>query len=219
LNVGLLPASGRASRIHGIPKFALPISNNLSLLEWHVRELEERADIVRISTRESWLPILETMELRSAQVFVKEPSTMSDAINSMVLDISDRHVVGMPDTFIAFTDRNFYSELFNSSNSGALALFNCPTMLRGKVGQVLSDDKGQIVDVQDKNEGCDYKFMWGAFMFSSSILNPIYGSPSFDFKEWAAEGKDFRGLTFSGEYVDAGSFEGILDMYRLLNNG
>ena len=49
--IGVLPASGKASRIGGIPKFCLPISDERSLLQWHVEQMLEVCDEVRVSTR------------------------------------------------------------------------------------------------------------------------------------------------------------------------
>lgn len=214
MKVGLLPASGKASRIGGIQKFALPISNEMSLLEWHLRQLEEVADVVRISTRKSWIPILKNMNLGSAEIFIREPSTMSDAINLMVTNISDQHVVGMPDTFISSPNRNFYSALFQSSSPGALALWKCPESLRGKVGQVLLNQEGKILDLLDKVDGCEYEWMWGAFTLSNLKLHEKYPSPSSDFKDWITGHLDITGMQFDGTYIDAGTFIGILDLYK-----
>jgi molybdopterin-guanine dinucleotide biosynthesis protein A len=44
--IGVLPASGKASRIGGIPKFCLPISDERSLLQWHVEQMLEVCDEV-----------------------------------------------------------------------------------------------------------------------------------------------------------------------------
>ena len=57
--IGVLPASGKASRIGGIPKFCLPISDERSLIQWHVEQMLEMCDEVRISTRSEWVPIIQ----------------------------------------------------------------------------------------------------------------------------------------------------------------
>ena len=44
--IGVLPASGKASRIGGIPKFCLPISDERSLIQWHVEQMLEMCDEV-----------------------------------------------------------------------------------------------------------------------------------------------------------------------------
>jgi len=61
--IGVLPASGKASRIGGIPKFCLPISDERSLLQWHVEQMLEVCDEVRVSTRAEWVPIIQNMDM------------------------------------------------------------------------------------------------------------------------------------------------------------
>ncbi len=97
--IGVLPASGKASRIGGIPKFCLPISDERSLLQWHVEQMLEVCDEVRVSTRPEWIPIIQNMDM-NIKLIVKEPSTMSDAIKFMIGDYNDTVLVGMPDTYI-----------------------------------------------------------------------------------------------------------------------
>ena len=63
--IGVLPASGRASRIGGIPKFCLPISDERSLLQWHVEQMLEVCDEVRVSTRPEWVPIIQNMDMNA----------------------------------------------------------------------------------------------------------------------------------------------------------
>ena len=58
MTIGLLPASGSAKRLGGLPKFSLPVNETSSLLEYHVNLMEEVCDEIRISTRLDWLPIL-----------------------------------------------------------------------------------------------------------------------------------------------------------------
>ena len=108
--IGVLPASGRASRVGGIPKFCLPISDERSLLQWHVEQMLEVCDEVRISTRSEWIPIVQNMNM-NVKIIVREPSTMSDAINFMIGDYNDTVVVGMPDTYILNGPQNIYKEL------------------------------------------------------------------------------------------------------------
>ena len=48
--IGVLPASGKAARIGGIPKFCLPISAERSLLQWNVEQMLVVCVEVRVST-------------------------------------------------------------------------------------------------------------------------------------------------------------------------
>jgi GTP:adenosylcobinamide-phosphate guanylyltransferase len=97
--IGVLPASGKSSRIGGIPKFCLPISDERSLLQWHVEQMLEVCDEVRVSTRSEWAPIIENMDM-NVKIIIKDPSTMSDAVKFMVGEYNDTVLIGMPDTFV-----------------------------------------------------------------------------------------------------------------------
>ena len=70
----------------------------------------EFCDEVRVCTRPEWVPIIQNMEM-NVKLIVKEPSTMSDAIQYMVGEHTDTVVVGMPDTFILNSNSNIYKEL------------------------------------------------------------------------------------------------------------
>ena len=96
--VGILPASGKATRISGIPKFCLPISSNQTLIEWHVSQMLEVCDEVRIATRSIWMPILAELKIK-AEIIELEPSTMSDAVYKLS-KVNEELVIGMPDTYI-----------------------------------------------------------------------------------------------------------------------
>ena len=98
--VGMLPASGSASRVRGIPKFCLPVSDKESLLEWHVNKMMEVCDEVRVCTRSEWAPILNKFNLNITLLEV-ETSTMSDALIKMGSSGNDTIVIGMPDVFIS----------------------------------------------------------------------------------------------------------------------
>jgi GTP:adenosylcobinamide-phosphate guanylyltransferase len=81
--IGILPASGKASRIGGIPKFCLPVSEEESILQWHVNQMLEVCDEVRVSTKAEWVPVIQNMKM-NIKLVVREPSTMSDAVKFMV---------------------------------------------------------------------------------------------------------------------------------------
>ena len=108
--IGVLPASGKASRIGGIPKFCLPISDERSLLQWHVEQMLEVCDEVRVSTRAEWVPIIQNMDM-NIKLIVKEPSTMSDAVSFLAGGDSDTLLIGLPDTFMVGATSNIYKKM------------------------------------------------------------------------------------------------------------
>ena len=72
--IGLLPASGSASRINGLPKFALPYSSTKSLIHYHMELMLPVVDEIRVSTRESWEPLLKELGVNErAKIYKIEP--------------------------------------------------------------------------------------------------------------------------------------------------
>ena len=212
--IGLLPASGSAKRLGGLPKFSLPISENTSLLEHHVMLMRDVCDEIRISTRAEWIRILENMNLGSAIVTEYEPSTMLDAVHKLVKLGGEEFIVGMPDTcYLGFAE-NPYKSLANTQGDVALGLWACDDSLRGKVGQVRTEASGVVVEVIDKVASCDFPEMWGAFKFNSkNTLDLSLENPSLQFQKWIDEGTTISSSTIQGRYIDAGSFSGVKDLY------
>jgi hypothetical protein len=212
--IGLLPASGSASRLGGIPKFCLPIEDQYTLLEWHVWNMQEVCDEIRISTRRSWLPIVENMKFpKKVSIVPIEPSTMSDAVVKLQGSDSARFLVGMPDTIIRDTTKNHYLELAHSQTELKLALWKCTEELKGRVGQIEINSSGTVVGSADKNPECTFDFMWGAFSFSNTLFNQSLSHPGLQFQELIESNHEISTTVCDGEYVDLGKFSGLLDFY------
>jgi GTP:adenosylcobinamide-phosphate guanylyltransferase len=214
--IGILPASGRASRIGGIPKFCLPISDERSLLQWHVEQMLEVCDEVRVSTRSEWVPIIQNMDM-NIKLIVHEPSTMSDAVKFMVGDYNDTVLVGMPDTFVLNASGNIYKEMFKETNADlVLGVWECTDELKGRVGQVLlSEDR--VIGSEDKTDNCDYKDMWGSMMFRKNMvryLDPTLEHPGKQIKDWILDGRNIRAVRPGGKYMDIGTLKGLKQLYK-----
>lgn len=213
--IGLLPASGSAKRLGGLPKFGLPINETMSLIEQHVFMMQDFCDEIRISTRLEWIPILRNMNLYHAEIHEHEPSTMLDAVNKLASLGGDDFVVGMPDTFFLNYDKNPYKELIDIDSEIGLALWECTEDLRGKVGQVRTENLGRVVEVIDKDLLCSFPNMWGIFKFNSKhFINPLLDNPSLQFQDWIHEGYFVGSCKIQGSYIDAGSLSGVTKLYR-----
>lgn len=214
--VGILPASGRASRIGGIPKFCLPISDERSLLQWHVEQMLEVCDEVRVSTRSEWIPIIKNMDM-NIKLIVREPSTMSDAIKFMVGEYNDTVLVGMPDTYILNAPGNVYKQMFEETNADlVLGVWECSDELKGRVGQILLSGN-KVIESEDKVDNCDYLDMWGSMLFRKNMiryLDPTLDHPGKQIKEWIANGANIRGVRPGGKYMDIGTLRGLKHLYK-----
>ena len=209
--IGVLPASGKASRIGGIPKFCLPISDERSLLQWHVEQMLEVCDEVRISTRSEWVPIIQNMDM-NVKIMVREPSTMY-----MVGDYNDTVLVGMPDTFILNAPGNIYKGLFKEITADlVLGIWECGETLKGRVGQVLVSNN-KVIDSEDKVDNCNYLDMWGTMLFQKNMIryiDPKLDHPGKQLKEWISMGSNIRAVRPGGQYMDIGTLRGLKQLYK-----
>lgn len=213
--IGLLPASGSASRLGGIPKFCLPLNDNQTILEWHVEQMLKVCDIVKISTRKTWLPIVNQMDLPpTAVIYEIEPSTMSDALLKMMVNPNSKYIIGMPDTYMPGSNGDFYKQLVESDADVTLAAFECHDDLMGRVGQIKFDESNNIVDVLDKTPGCDYPYMWGAMSVQNVFIDEELPNPGIQIMNWVNEGKNVKAVVSKGKYLDIGTVNGLKMLYR-----
>lgn len=212
--VGVLPASGKASRVNGIPKFCLPISDDKSLLQWHVEQMLEVCDEVRIATRSAWVPIIESMNLQ-AKVIIKEPSTMSDAVAFMAGGDSDTLLIGLPDTYMVGCTSNIYKKMIESDGDVVLGTWDCHEEIKGRVGQIAVEN-GKVYAHKDKTPDCDYPFMWGTMLLRNLTedIDPSLAHVGLQIQDWIDKGLDVRSVLSGGQYMDIGTFEGIKLLYR-----
>ncbi len=213
--IGMLPASGSATRLNGLPKFLFPVNDKTSLLEWHVNKMLQCCDEVRISTREKWKPLIEDLNL-NATIYYKEPSTMADALFSMNDSSDDTVIVGMPDVYIYDCNKNFYDEMLMSKGDVVLATWDyVPKRMKGQIGQVLTDDSSNVLSVIDKDPSCKYPLMWGAVTFRNGLdlIDLQGGSVLKDVNSWIEKGVSVRSVQMPGQYIDNGTFDGLSTMY------
>ncbi|MEY3377088.1 MAG: hypothetical protein RLZZ328_30 [Bacteroidota bacterium] len=218
--VGVLPASGKASRIGGIPKFCLPISDERSLLQWHVEQMLEVCDEVRIATRPEWVPIVQNMDM-NIKLMVREPSTMSDAINFMIGECNDTVMVGMPDTYILNAPVNIYKDMTKEDKADlVLGVWECGEDIKGRVGQVLLSGN-KVIGSEDKVDNCDYPDMWGTMLFRKNMiryLDPKLDHPGKQLKDWIQDGVNIRAVKPGGRYMDIGTLKGLKQLYKEMDN-
>lgn len=218
MTIGVLPAAGTASRINGLPKFLLPIRNDLSLIQWHVNLMNEACSSVRVSTRLKWINAVSDLHLE-AKTQVDVPSTMATAVDKLYFDNRGEDLmIGMPDIYIHNSTNNFYADMLESDGDIVLATWEyMPKMMQGKIGQVLADSDGNVLSVVDKDPECTYPEMWGALLFRRHTFNRVDlkgASVLSSVNEWIAQGVKVKRVKMTGEYIDAGTIEGLAYMYK-----
>lgn len=218
--IGLIPASGKATRLGGIPKFALPCDkDNKSILYKHIELMQPYCEKIIISTTSQWENLVRMMDL-DVEIMIIEPSTMNDSIIKMSDKyFSMEYLVGMADTY--FYGENPYHKLWASSKAFNLgfACWGVGEELKGRVGQV-NIQQNEVIDIKDKVSDCDYKHMWGALMLGLPTikrLNALNPHPGIDLQEMLGQ-EAYRNIAFeiNGEYFDVGTLSGYKNLLNRL---
>lgn len=210
MRIGLLPAAGTASRMKGLPKFLLPLSENLPcLIDYHVQLMAPGVDTIIIPTRPEWVGVLEGFQWGDrVQIRELTTHTMAETVRrSLEGESYDRCVLGLPDTY--FVDENPYEEL-SAVPSADLSLwaFRTRPEQSGKVGSVLIDESHRVLEHADKEPDRDFGWHWGVFEFHSDVeefLDPSASTGGYLIDECLQRGLDVRGYASDKPYFDCGT--------------
>lgn len=178
---GILPASGLATRMRGLPKFLLPCDTDYTtLLERHVTYMLDFCDTIWVPVRPDLVPLVESLRIPSERVVLLTMSTqtMTETVRRVVeLSSGSRFLMVMPDTF--FFGELPYSFLARSESQMSLACWKIRPEQFGKLGQIqLSENHsgGQAEEFfvnksDDKNPECTFEFSWGAMAFNREVMD------------------------------------------------
>ena len=217
--IGIIPASGKATRFNGLPKFSLPCdAESTPVIERQVDQMKEYVDKVVVSTSSKWYELVKSFEL-DAEIMIVEPSTMNDAVLKIAKENkSNSYIIGMADTY--FKGENPYKRLSNAAEEFdiAIACWEINDVLKGKVGQV-NLVNNLILDLQDKNPDCEYPYMWGALGIANSVLERMNEDDAHLgmslVKEICEDCSSHYAFAVNGEYFDIGS---MVNYKNLLNS-
>ena len=213
--VGLLPASGNATRIGNIPKFCFPIDDSVNLVQWHVNLMLDVCDRVHISTKREWMPILNNIKFpKNVFIYEIEPSTQPDAMAKMIIDKSDKHLMGMPDTFIKNLKSNFYRDMSEIDSEIVLSAFKYTNNHLGSVGQIDIDKDNNVIDLVDKDPTCLYNYIYGAVSFNNIEINSKDLHLGNKINSCIKNGLSVKAVLIDGDYIDAGTIRGLRLLYK-----
>jgi choline kinase len=219
--IGLIPASGKASRLGGLPKFALPCDkDNTPLLTRQIKQMSFYVDKIIVSTTSTWYELVNSFNLPKTEITIIEPSTMNDALIKMAKEFpTDNYLIGMADTY--FEGENPYIKLSQSFDeySISVACWKVDNELKGRVGQV-ELVKNKIIDIQDKVSDCDYPHMWGALaldQYTVLNLNKFNAHPGIDLEFLLVNNfADQHAFEVDGKYFDVGTLSGYRNLLNRL---
>lgn len=215
MRIGLLPASGTASRMRGLPKFLLPVSENVeTLLEAHIRMMLEVVDRVLLPIRTENIEIVRRLSLRdSVELIPLATSTMSETVSKVLSKVKyDTCTLGMPDTY--FTNErvevNPYLGLSNMNDEVArLGVWPTNPSQRGQVGSVKLDANNFVLRCEDKSEEFNFGYHWGVLSFKSEALqylDPTTPHVGYLINPVLAAGHKIIAKKIEGHYFDCGTF-------------
>jgi len=219
LTHGILPAAGHATRLRGLPKFALPIDDGFrTLLEWHLEQMLETCDKVWIPIRPGTLGVVESLDLFSDSVIAVEveTQTMTESVLA-VLEVStaDRFILGMPDSYF-FQSENAYDRLRTTEPEVTVAVFPIRGNQIGRVGQVEianREDGTELFDVLsivDKTATCTFPYVWGAVGFGRELMdiaNPTDPHIGYSMARWVSQNRLTSATVAGTAYYDCGTPE------------
>lgn len=171
--IGLLPAAGLASRMMGIPKFLLPLSEaEGTLLNHHITLLEPFVERILIPTRREWIGVLSNFKLGDkVSLIEKDTETLTQSVlETLGSKKFEDVIIGLPDTY--FSSGNPYESLARIPQGERLLLscFATQSHQKGRLGSVKIEKTGLITQHRDKSSEFEFGTHWGAMRFPKEFV-------------------------------------------------
>lgn len=218
----LIPASGLATRMRGLPKFLLPIdSKYTTLLESHLnhayKEIDDLENIF-IATRPDLVAFIKNLDLDypNLSVIDMETNTMNETVLELIkFSKSQYFQVVMPDTY--FLHDRPYGKLFSKPTFCDLGIWKIRPEQRGKLGEVEVDSEDFVLKIVDKNPDSLLDYSWGALTFSRELIKYINkDEPHIGYALTHALKNEEKITTkiINGKYFDCGTPEEYFELLR-----
>ena len=153
----ILPASGDAIRIGGLPKFLLPLSQG-SLLKILINKCQNLAN-------------------NNIFIIGLKTQTMSETILKLYRIVHQTITFfAMPDTYFLGNHFNRMLEILEKSNADiCLGVWKIRPEQKGRLGQCKFNDQFLLKDIIDKDITCEYEWGWGIAVWKPVLwkyINP-----------------------------------------------
>lgn len=227
--IGILPAAGNATRIHGLPKFLLPIPDgyllkrNIELMRWakpryvlvgsNPRNTGQISDYIDGNARVYCAENYETMTQTVLSATRKLLSTSENVGHSILF--------GLPDTYVE--DDQCYAKL-------AAALADCDVAvatfgiregqhIQGGMCRVLKN--GSVMGVEDKPSRFSElsPYIWGALAWKPTFwqyLKPDMPHVGYALMPAIEDGLEVKAHYMDGGFWDCGTFERYAELIRTI---
>lgn len=216
----LLPVGGSASRMQGLPKFMLPVSDRETLIERHCRgAIEAGYDEIHIVARSKYKALLEDYLfekniLVNVHSLSRETSTMSETLKlgtDLIHGAQDAAItVGLSDTaFRGASYESIYGALLNCPADYVLGLFGIRDDQFGRLGQVDLDSTGRVISMQDKSFDCRFSAVWGLAKVPGEMISGLDIADAhigIGIEKLVSAGQSVLGILNKASYYDCGTF-------------
>ena len=216
--IGIIPASGLATRFRGIPKFLLPAPGQAtSLVEYHVIEMLAVCERVLVGVRPEYSKHLDLGNFDRVELIELETKTMTETVMKLsAQSSSNEFLLTMPDTF--FIGEKPIEQLAGLDDSDLqIAIWEHEDSYKGRVGQISIDEYGNVLDSIDKSLDCAYPWFWGAMRFNRKVLplmDPDTPTVGYAIRSSIQAGLQVQAKRIKGKYFDCGSFDNYDAAYR-----
>src|SRR3990167_2026504 len=208
--IGLLPAAGKAERMHHLPKYLLPVPGGY-LLEHHVTGMRAvGCEPVWVGCNLDNIGLIFDYTEDSAYVYIPDThDTMTQTVLGVRLHIApdEKVLFSMPDTY--WDSPNVFLPLQMALENGAdiaVALFVARFDQRN--GGMCRITGNQVTEVVDKPGNGDWRYIWGALAWTSTFwdyMQPEDPHIGYALPRAIAAGLDVRGVLCDGDYWGFGT--------------
>lgn len=219
--IGLLPVAGKAERLHGLPKFLLPIPGGY-LLDWHVTYMSMAGcGRIHIGTSPENYDLLRWGNAKYREyenIYVAQHyATMSETVlEAKALCVDENVLFGMPDTY--WLNNRTYEVLVRDLEYAdvSLAYFAKRPGQHQHVGMVQIYNS-HVLAVVDKPLETNLEFCWGALAWKPifwKCIRPEDLHVGFAVQRAIEAGLYVRGVPCGNAYFDCGTLDGYYEMLK-----
>lgn len=224
--IGLIPCAGSATRIHGIPKYLLPVPDGY-LLQILTLRMGMIARSIAIGANTLNYMQVTTYAPSKASVYIADHyGTMTETVLSgkgyASIDgvITENTLFAMPDTYIE--DDACFAKLADTIHNGAdvaVGVFYARTDQHLKAGMCRLDGE-RVIEVVDKPAKTDMRWLWGALAWKPTFwdyMQPEDAHVGYALPRAIAAGLDVRAVRMTGGYFDCGTYDEYAELTNYLH--
>jgi NDP-sugar pyrophosphorylase family protein len=221
--IGLIPAAGHATRLHGLPKYLLPVPDGYLLSALCRKMTQAGANHLLIGANEENYGLLRRYAPGGAMIYVVESATMNETLlaarERIDVNLEENVLFGMPDSY--WGDERVYQRL--QADLGlypfpiaAVAVWLMQPEQHGQLGSCEVSD-GEIVRIVDKSPDPRLRYAWGAVAFRPDFwqyIVPHEPHIGYALSRALVAGERVGSLIVEGHYHDCGTPDGYFTCIR-----